>query len=50
VTRILTPRLNCTLHEVRAQLDASTYDGVVWNPYASVSPSLNSLASFGWVK
>jgi len=31
----LTLRLNYTLHEVRAQLDALMYDGVVWNSYAS---------------
>ena len=34
-TRYLVPRLNCTLHEVRAQLDILTFDGVVWSPYAS---------------
>jgi len=34
--RYLTPRLNCTLHEVGAQLDSLTYDGVMLNMYASL--------------
>jgi len=34
-THFFTPRLNGTLHELRANLDALMYDGVVWNPYAS---------------
>ena len=42
------PRLNCTLLEVRAQLDALTYDGVIWNPYVThrVTRPLMNIALF----
>ena len=44
----MTLRLNCTLLEVRAQLDAFTYNGVIWNPYAThrVTRPLMNIAIF----
>jgi len=52
-TRFVIGRVTSTLHDVRAQLDALTYDGMIWSLYGShrtVQPYITISMFFGFIR